>query len=67
MHSYFKAFIAAMIAVLLKEQTSGSFGQRRVPNSDMFMPTVTLDRGKDRPLTMVWAEKKRGQHEYKSL
>lgn len=56
MLSYFKVFITVMIAVLLKGQTSGSIGQRRVQNSAMLMPTVTLDRQKDRPLNMVWAE-----------
>lgn len=56
MLSYFKTFFTVMIAVLLKGQPSGSIGQRRVQNSAMFMPTVTLDRGKDRPLDMVWAE-----------
>lgn len=48
--------ITVMIAVLLKGQTSGSTGQRRVPNSAMLMPTVTLNRQKDRPLNIVWAE-----------
>lgn len=56
MLSYFKTFITVMIVMLLKGQTSGSIGQRRVQNSAMFMPTMTLDRWKDRPLDMVWAE-----------
>lgn len=56
MLSYLKVFITVMIAVLLKGQTSGSIGQRRVQNSAMLMPTVTLDSQKDRPLNIVWAE-----------